>query len=121
MPFLRRHSVPVAIALFGLVMAYLLSDLFAGFQVGIGPEFILKSFAKLFYLGVAWIATHIVIKYFFPTIYAFCVKGNKPESEFAMAWHRFDTDHLVDPRLGWAVATHIGVFAAVCILLALAF
>ena len=59
MPFLRRHSVPVAIALFGLVMAYLLSDLFAGFQVGIGPEFILKSFAKLFYLAVAWIASKI--------------------------------------------------------------
>jgi len=119
--FIRRHAVPVGIALFGLVMVYALSYLFAGFQVGIGPEFILKSFAKLFYLGVAWISTHIVIKYFFPTVYSFCVRGTKPESDFTIAWRKFDTDHVVDPRLGWAVATHVGVFAAVCILLALAF
>src|SRR5229473_8066234 len=117
--FFERHKIPVAISIFGLAMVYILGYFLAGFQVGIGPEFILKSFAKLFYLGVAWIATHIVIKYFFPTIYAFCHAGDKPQSEFTIVWRRFDTDHVVDPRLGWAVATHIGVFAAVCILLAL--
>lgn len=123
MKFIQRHWIPVALIVFGLVMIVVMGHLFANEQVGINPtEFVLKGFAKVFYLGVGWMMTHIFIKYFFPTIYSYCHRqGEAEKSEFTVAWEKFALDRIYDPRITTAVNVHVGIFIAICLLLALAF
>lgn len=123
MKFVQRHIVPVILVSFGLIMLLVMGHLFANEQVGINPtEFVLKAFGKIFYLGVGWMLTHIIVKWFFPTVYGYCHRvGDAPESEFTVAWRTFAADRLYDPRIAVAVNVHIGVFIAVCLLLSLAF
>lgn len=102
-----------------LVLTFLASWIFGGYQVGIGPEFIVKAFAKLFYLGFAFICTHVVVKFMFPTVYCYCyTAGDEKTSKFQTAWA---DKKLFDQRIMVAVVTHVGVFAGICLLLALAF
>jgi hypothetical protein len=123
MKFIKRHIVPTILITFGLVMLLVMGHLFANEQVGINPtEFVLKAFGKIFYLGVGWLLTHIIIKWFFPTIYEYCHKvGDQPASEFTASWRNFRVDKIYDPRLTTAVNVHIGIFIAICLLLSLAF
>lgn len=119
--FIRRHSLAVILCVVALVLTFVSSWLFGGFQIGIGPEFIVKAFAKLFYLGFAFVCTHVAVKYGFPTVYCYCyTKGDTEKSEFQIAWEK--AGHGVfDLRITQAVNTHIGVFIGICLLLALAF
>lgn len=123
MKFIKRHYIPTLMIVFGLLMLLVFGHLFASQQVGINPiEFVLKAFAKIFYMGVAWLLTHIFIKWFFPTIYDYCTKpGDAENSAFAIAFKSYVTDKVYDPRIGVSVNTHIGIFLAICLLLALAF
>ena len=124
-PFLRRHTAPVALVVFGMVALFVINWLAQSAQIGINPyEFMLKACGKFFYAGLAWIVTHIIVKYFFSTIYEYTCRGDKAMSEFTRDW-RFksenEEDTQTDARLAIAVYTHIGIFIAVCLLFALAF
>lgn len=123
--FFNRHIIPTVCIVFGLSALLFMGHLFADNQVGINPaEFILKAFGKVFYVGVAWIVTHIVIKYFFPTVYSFChyTQGlTQGTSDFRIAWENYPVNRYWDQRLTLSIATHVGVFGSVCLLLALAF
>jgi hypothetical protein len=124
MNFFNRHLVPVILAVIGIVGLILMGHLFINEQVGINPmEFVLKACGKIFYLGIAWLLTHVIIKYFFTPVYEFTHfdydgSPTKGYSKFKEAWNK---ENYYDPRLGLAIAVHIGVFASVCLLLALAF
>lgn len=123
--FIRRHTVATLLCVVSLILTFAASWLFGGFQIGLGPEFIVKAFAKLFYLGFALVCMHMIIKYMFPTIYSYCnTEGDTEMSEFQRAWRNYkigiDNPEL-DKRVPVAVQTHLGVFIAVCLLLALAF
>lgn len=121
--FTKRHMMATLLCVAALALTFAASWLFGGFQIGIGPEFIVKAFAKLFYLGFAFVCTHVVIKYGFPTIYCYCyTKGDTKKSEFQIAWEKAGHKNgLYDLRIREAVNAHIGVFIGICLLLALAF
>jgi hypothetical protein len=122
MTFIRRHLRPFIFCILSLLLTYVASVAFGHYQIGIGPEFIVKAFAKLFYLGVAMIFTHVIVKYIFPTIYCDTnSSGGTETSVFRAMWRGDFKDPNVDIRLKLCVYTHIGVFIGVCLLLALAF
>lgn len=117
--FIRRNHTAFYLIIFGLALCFGLSQFFEVFKLGIGPEFILKAFGKIFYLGVAFGASLYIVRKFFPTIDAFCSRPtiDATASEFT---HVFKTNPS-DPRLWHAVFAHAAVFIGVCLLLALAF
>lgn len=117
--FIRRNHAPILLIIFGLFLVFGLSHFFEAFKLGIGPEFILKAFGKIFYLGVAFGASHYIIRKFFPTIDAFCSRPSIKDSvsEFALVFK----DHPRDPRIWHCIFAHAAVFIGVCLLLALAF
>lgn len=123
MTFIKRHFVFIGFAVIGLLIALTLY-LFIGdrFQIGINPfEFVMKVFCKFVYVGASVSLTHFIIKYFFPTIYAYCyTHAGDAESQFMSDWktHTIDT---IPYKLKLAVEVHVGVFIGICILLALAF
>jgi len=117
--FIRRHWLSFAIAVFGLVVAYGLSWLWQDHQVGIGPDFIIKAFGKLFYVGLILIISHIIIKYWYPTIYWYTyTAGDTKESKFREMW---DKSAFFDQRIMVSVLVHLGVMFIVSLIMALAF
>lgn len=124
MTFIKRHTRAVVFCLISLMLTFIASVAFGNYQIGIGPEFIVKAFAKLFYLGVAMIFTHVIVKYVFPTVYnSTNTEAGEKTSHFQQWWHSIGPDacETCDPRLTLCIHTHIGVFIGVCLLLALAF
>lgn len=121
--FIRRHALATGLCIGALILTFCASWLFGGFQVGIGPEFIVKAFAKLFYLGFVFVCTHVVVKFMFPTIYCYTyTKGDTKQSQFQIAWEAAGKKGgFYDTRITQAVNSHIGVFIGICLLLALAF
>lgn len=122
--FTRRHAMATILCVVALILTFSASWLFGGFQIGIGPEFIVKAFAKLFYLGFAFVCTHLVVKYGFPTVYWYCyTKGDEKQSQFSKAWEdaKGEKKGFYDQRITQSINTHIGVFIGICLLLALAF
>lgn len=117
--FIKNFWVPTVVGLFGLGMAYYLSWLFEDHQVGLGPETIIKSFYKLFYVAFVWYVSHVIVKYWFPTIYQYSEpKGG--ESEFRKAWNKLNKMEY-DPRIRDSIQVHLGVMLIVAVIMAFAF
>lgn len=114
----RNHSAALLMAL-GLSLVFGLAYFFEAFKLGIGPEFLLKACAKLFYAGVSVGLTLYVVRKLFPSIDRFCSRqvGKDALSEFANNF----VQQPRDPRLWISVFVHGTVFLGVCLLLALAF
>lgn len=139
--FISGHIIAGTLITFGLLALTYMGYLFTNQQVGINPtEFVLKAFGKIFYCGLALILTHVVVKFLFTTVYCFC-KWTYPDaanplkgtSGFREAWVSYclvkeatppvgDFNAPVwDHRITMAITVHVGVFASICLLLALAF
>lgn len=120
--FARRHFPAALIAGIGIFMAIVLSGLLEPYQVSIGPEFILKVFAKLVYFAAALVLTHVAIRLIFPTIYCYVyTKAGMEKSGFMIDWAKGSGPAHFNPKIYVATFVHVGTFAAVCLLLALAF
>jgi hypothetical protein len=126
--FFGRHIIPFILVVVGIAGLFLMGHLFSNEQVGINPtEFMLKALGKIFYVGIAWFLTHVVIKFFFTTIYRFChwtyTTGGPTTgtSEFKVKWESYNATGQWDQRITEAIKVHIGIFLAVCLILALAF
>lgn len=118
--FIKNFWVPTFIGLFGLGMAYYLSWVFEDHQVGLGPESIIKSFYKLFYVAFVWYVSHVIVKYWFPTVYEYSEpKNGEPKSDFRRAWENKNSGY--DQRIRDSIQVHLGVMLIVAIIMAFAF
>lgn len=84
---------------------WLLTSLFAeDWQASVGPGFIARIPTKLAVLAVILASLRLVIKFAFPSVYAFTnTEGGQKESEFAKAW----SETPYDPRLWISVITYL--------------
>ena len=117
--FLRRNHAAILITIAGFLAVFAPSHFFESFQLGLGPEFLMKACGKLFYLGLALASSQYIVKKFFPTVDSFCSRPSldAKESEFTTSFK----ERPRDPRLWPAVFVHAAVFLGVCLLFALAF
>ncbi len=117
--YLRRYALWFIGAAVAFAATWAIAGAFENFQIGLSPfEFLVKIPAKLLFLAIAWLATLFVVKYGFPTVSAYCKKDS------ANHVSQFTLDFAHDqhnPLIWYAIATHLGVFIAVCLLMALAF
>lgn len=114
-----RNNLPYLFAVFIGIILWLAVSATLGdaYAVAIGPDFIIRLGAKIFWLGVAVIATRWIIRLRFPTIHEFTRQGDKPESAFSAAWRHPGLIPEQHARLSMAVAVHLGVFLAICVLI----
>lgn len=119
-----RYGKPWLLILIGLIGWYAVGIAFEGYQASIGPEFIPKLFVKIIYIAVAMLVTRTIIRFLFPSVQDFTRSdGGTKTSKFRVEWDRLEKvqkHETVDPRVWLSLATYIGVFIGVALLLSLA-
>jgi hypothetical protein len=119
--FLKRQWAFTTILLIGLIGWYVgTATIGEQYATAVGPDFLLKVPVAFVKLAVILWVSRLYIALRFPTIDAFTRQGSNDQSEFGRVW-KTPMQNGHDPRLGYAVAVHLGVPFIVALIVLFAF